>query len=280
MIGGATYESPNMATEGGISGPNYAFWMSPVRHLNPDPIGFVLSHGGAQTARFLQRSFQKSSGMSLRPGFLGGHPVDVLTIRRWPGTQIGPLVLYLGKGSHLLRGMDGRGLEGGAPRRRWWIRLAQAQTTGARTAWKKNMPLLRRWVSDSRGQPLLVSGPIALQPLFLSNLRNTCPGIRRLQADLWAGIGALGACRTVKPNMTAARLASDLTAFERRQLMITVRERIFARQAVRISLASSKRLLVSDMKKTPKQRKHLLRWLRRNFKRGYITREQALNDLL
>ncbi len=128
--------------------------MSRVDQMNSDPIDFVLSHGGAQTARFLERSLGRMN-VTTRAGVLEGHSVDVLTIDHWPGThntgpgeinqvslqRVGPLVLYFDRRSHVLRGLDGRGLEPGAPERRWSIRLVYAQSNGARRAGSKTFGL-------------------------------------------------------------------------------------------------------------------------------------------
>jgi hypothetical protein len=285
VIGNAAYESPNYSADG--PGPPYAFFMSPARELNLDPIDFVLSHGGAQTARFLQRSLGQLRSVATRPGAFLGHRVDVLTVKHWPGTRTGPLVLYFDRKSHLLRGLDGRGLEPGAPRRRWRIRLVQAQMTGTRKAWMESpehsmLLTLKQYEKPTRRERTIFAGfvPIAIQLPSVADLRAGCPGIHRLDAALWAGMGELGACRTVMSHITAHGLASALTTWDRRQLALAVREHMFSRRAVKPSLVGLTKELLWDMAKSPEARMARARDLRNRLDRGQITRQEALNELL
>ena len=232
VIGDAAYGSPNYGMMWNFPGPLYAFYMSPANQLNTNPIEYVLSHGGAQTARFLEQSLGRSRVIATRRGILHGHRVDVVTVKHWPGQRTGALALYFDRKTHLLRGLDGRGLGPVAPQRRWSIRLVHAQMTGARNAWTRNLHSILQnlyqhdQVINHNGRPVFGGFvPIEIQQTSVADLRSACPGIRRLNVDLWAGMGALGACRTTMPNTTGTRLVSAMTAWDRHELNIGIRER-------------------------------------------------------
>jgi hypothetical protein len=266
--------------------------MSPIEQLDIDPIDFVLSHGGAQTARYLQRSLSRGHYITSRIGRIAGRRVDVLTIDHWPGTRMmpanpqsylqasGPLVLYFDLKTHVLLGMDGRGLEPGAPGRRWRIRLVQEQLTGARKAWAKNLHLMVHGIQNGPAGPGERWTPIMIEQPAVTDLLRVCPGIRRLAADLWAGMGALGTCRTVRPNITPGELISALMVRDRAQLGLAVGEHIFSRENASASLSSLTSELLSGIAATPKARTALIRGVRERRDKGWITREEALNELL
>jgi hypothetical protein len=287
VIGAAAYQGANDSLEYGFPGPLYAFYMSPANQLKTNPIEYVLSHGGAQTARFLEQSLGRSGAIATHRGTLDGHRVDVVTVTHWPGQRTGALALYFDRKTHLLRGLDGRGLGWFAPQRRWSIRLVHAQMTGARRAWNRNLHLMLSGLNLSRhffyrdGRRVF-SGwvPIEIQSTYVADLRNVCQGIRHVDADLWAGMGALAACRTVMPDMTASKLVSALTAWDRHELQIGIRERIFSPKVINASLAPVASGLLSDILRSPRAQKARVRDIRERFQKGQITRAEAMNELL
>ncbi len=114
----------------------------------------------------------------------------------------------------------------------------------------------------------------------MAELRAACPGIPHLDADLWQGMGALGACRTIEPGITASKLLAELEASDKRQLALAVNEGIFSRNAVKASLTFFQQEILSGMTRTAKAQTARVAWARRNLRRGQITQEEALNDLL